>query len=52
MSLLKVVERCHSKHEKVSEEFVKLFEGELNPVAVKAQKKVPVPEGLVFSTFM
>ncbi|VDK64130.1 unnamed protein product, partial [Gongylonema pulchrum] len=46
MALLRVVERCHSKREKVGEEFAKLFEGELNPVAAKAQRKVPVPEGL------
>lgn len=26
---------------------VPLFKGELNPVAPKAQKKVPIPEGLV-----
>uniref|UniRef100_A0A915Q751 AP-3 complex subunit delta n=1 Tax=Setaria digitata TaxID=48799 RepID=A0A915Q751_9BILA len=46
LAVLKIVERFHSKHEKVSEEFSKLFEGELNPVAAKAQKKVPIPEGL------
>lgn len=26
-------------------ELIELFSGELNPVAPKAQKKVPVPEG-------
>lgn len=30
----------------VAEEVSALFAGELNPVAPKAQKKVPVPEGL------
>ena len=29
----------------VAEELVGLFAGDLNPVAPKAQKKVPVPEG-------
>lgn len=28
-------------------ELVHLFQGELNPVAPKAQRKVPVPEGYV-----
>ncbi|VDO48453.1 unnamed protein product [Onchocerca flexuosa] len=46
LAVLKIIERFHSNREKVGEEFAKLFEGELNPVAVKAQKKVPVPEGL------
>ena len=31
----------------VAEELVALFAGDLNPVAPKAQKKVPVPEGWV-----
>ncbi|XP_060581566.1 AP-3 complex subunit delta-1-like [Ruditapes philippinarum] len=30
----------------IAEEVTALFAGELNPVATKAQKKVPVPEGL------
>lgn len=29
----------------LSAELLQLFSGELNPVAPKAQKKVPVPEG-------
>ena len=29
----------------VAEELVALFAGDLNPVAPKAQKKVPIPEG-------
>ena len=31
---------------RVDSELAALFEGELNPVAPKAQKKVPIPEGL------
>lgn len=46
LAILKIIERFHSNNEKVGEEFAKLFEGELNPVAAKAQKKVPIPEGL------
>ncbi|MCP9263614.1 AP-3 complex subunit delta-1 [Dirofilaria immitis] len=46
LAVLKIIERFHSNREKIGEEFAKLFEGELNPVAMKAQKKVPVPEGL------
>lgn len=29
----------------VANELLELFSGELNPVAPKAQKKVPVPDG-------
>lgn len=31
--------------EGIAEEITALFSGELNPVAPKAQKKVPVPDG-------
>lgn len=31
--------------ELVASEILNLFKGELNPVAPKAQKKVPVPDG-------
>lgn len=31
--------------ETLASELLDLFSGELNPVAPKAQKKVPVPEG-------
>ncbi|XP_050292798.1 AP-3 complex subunit delta [Anthonomus grandis grandis] len=34
------------EEESVASEILNLFSGELNPVAPKAQKKVPVPEGL------
>lgn len=51
MAVLKIIERFHSNHEKVGEEFARLFEGELNPVAAKAQKKVPIPEGFVSGFF-
>ena len=33
------------KDTRVGEEVVALFSGALNPVAERAQKKVPVPEG-------
>lgn len=35
-----------SKGENLDAELIGLFDGELNPVAAKAQRKVPVPEGL------
>lgn len=43
--LLKYVLKLHDKGVKVAAELSELFVGELNPVAAKAQKKVPVPEG-------
>uniref|UniRef100_F1KRT4 AP-3 complex subunit delta n=1 Tax=Ascaris suum TaxID=6253 RepID=F1KRT4_ASCSU len=46
MAIVRVVERFHANREKIADDFSKLFEGELNPVAPKAQRKVPVPEGL------
>lgn len=33
------------KSQTLASELLNLFSGELNPVAPKAQKKVPVPEG-------
>lgn len=46
LQLMKYIQKLHDKGMKVSEEVSCLFAGELNPVASKAQKKVPVPEGL------
>lgn len=45
--ILKVVVKLQDGEggESVIEELVQLFQGELNPVAPKAQRKVPVPEG-------
>ena len=37
--------KMKEKGAEVAEELAELFEGELNPVAPKAQKKVPLPEG-------
>ncbi|GMS84974.1 hypothetical protein PENTCL1PPCAC_7149, partial [Pristionchus entomophagus] len=45
-ALIKIVESVHQKREKIGDELSILFDGELNPVAPKAQRKVPVPEGL------
>ena len=45
MELLKQVEKLHAGRERVAGDVAKLYERELNPVAAKAQKKVPVPEG-------
>lgn len=46
MGVLRVVEAAHGRREKIAGDVAKLYEGELNPVAAKAQRKVPVPEGL------
>ena len=45
MSILRVAEAAHARREKLAADIAKLYEGELNPVAAKAQRKVPVPEG-------
>lgn len=46
LQLMKYIEKLHAKAVPVSEEVTALFAGELNPVAPKAQKKVPIPDGL------
>lgn len=47
LHLVKQITKLQGKGEKIAPELLSLFAGELNPVAPKAQKKVPVPEGLV-----
>jgi len=44
---VKYVQKLQLKDVEVAEEVNALFAGELNPVAPKAQKKVPIPEGWV-----
>ncbi|KAL3868900.1 hypothetical protein ACJMK2_041656 [Sinanodonta woodiana] len=46
LQLVKYVMKYQQKGGEVAEDLAELFEGELNPVAPRAQKKVPVPEGL------
>ncbi|KAM9730905.1 AP-3 complex subunit delta-1 isoform 2-T2 [Dama dama] len=46
LQLVKHVQKLQAKDVPVAEEVSSLFAGELNPVAPKAQKKVPIPEGL------
>ena len=51
LQILKYVQKILEKSEsdaipRIDIELGALFEGELNPVAAKAQRKVPVPEGL------
>uniref|UniRef100_A0A3Q2NV63 AP-3 complex subunit delta-1 n=1 Tax=Fundulus heteroclitus TaxID=8078 RepID=A0A3Q2NV63_FUNHE len=46
LQLVKYIQKLQQKDVDVAEEVSALFAGELNPVAPKAQKKVPVPEGL------
>ena len=45
LQLVKHVQKLQAKDVPVAEEVSSLFAGELNPVAPKAQKKVPIPEG-------
>ena len=42
---MKEIDQLHSQQGKVAECIETLFEGELNPVAPKAQRKVAVPDG-------
>ncbi|KAG8594386.1 hypothetical protein GDO81_001179, partial [Engystomops pustulosus] len=44
LQLVKYIQKLQAKEVPVAEEVMALFAGELNPVAPKAQKKVPVPE--------
>ncbi|XP_031430754.1 AP-3 complex subunit delta-1 isoform X3 [Clupea harengus] len=46
LQLVKYIQKLQQKDVEVAEEVTALFAGELNPVAPKAQKKVPIPEGL------
>ncbi|KAK6467484.1 AP-3 complex subunit delta-1 isoform X1 [Huso huso] len=46
LQLIKYIQKLQAKEVSVSEEVSALFSGELNPVAPKAQKKVPIPDGL------
>ena len=46
LQLVKCLVKLQAKGAGVAAEFMELFTEDLNPVAPKAQKKVPVPEGL------
>ena len=45
LNLMKYIQKLQDKGTKCGPEVQALFAGDLNPVAPKAQKKVPVPEG-------
>jgi len=47
LQMLKYIQKLHAKGTNVAAEVAELFAGELNPVAPKAQRKVPVPDGYV-----
>jgi len=47
LALVKYVIKIRDKGVTVGDELAALYAGELNPVAAKAQRKVPVPEGSV-----
>ncbi|KAG7456877.1 hypothetical protein MATL_G00240590 [Megalops atlanticus] len=46
LQLVKYIQKLQLKEVEVGPEVTALFTGELNPVAPKAQKKVPIPDGL------
>lgn len=46
LQLIKYIVKLMDKEVKVGDDVVSLFSGQLNPVAERAQKKVPVPDGL------
>lgn len=46
LQLVKYIMKLQDKGNQLADELALLFAGELNPVALKAQKKVPVPEKL------
>ena len=46
LQLVKLLNEKHAAGEKLGDELEGLIAGELNPVAAKAQKKVPLPDGL------
>ena len=45
VNVLKIVSKLKDGERGIIDELVHLFHGELNPVAPKAQKKVPIPDG-------
>ena len=45
LQLVKYTSKLQDKGVKVADELELLSAGDLNPVALKAQRKVPVPEG-------
>lgn len=46
LALFSLIRSLHAENAAVHKEVSALFEGELNPVAAKAQRKVPLPEGI------
>lgn len=46
LHIVTYVQKCHKHADKVGADLALLMTGELNPVAPKAQKKVPLPDGL------
>ncbi|KAL3110627.1 hypothetical protein niasHT_017505 [Heterodera trifolii] len=46
IAMLNFASKMHTTNVKIGEALTKHFDGELNPVAAKAQRKVPVPDGL------
>lgn len=51
VQIVTYVQKCHQHGDKIGAELSVLMAGELNPVAPKAQKKVPLPDGYVSNLF-
>ncbi len=52
MALIREIEQVHMNRTKIGVDLSRLFDGELNPVAPKAQRKVPVPSGFGKQIFL
>uniref|UniRef100_A0A914VDM2 AP-3 complex subunit delta n=1 Tax=Plectus sambesii TaxID=2011161 RepID=A0A914VDM2_9BILA len=52
LEMVREIEKLHAQREKIAADVTALFEGELNPVAAKAQRKVPLPPGLDLDTWI
>ncbi|XP_041360282.1 AP-3 complex subunit delta-1-like isoform X2 [Gigantopelta aegis] len=52
LQLVKYTSKLQDKGVKVADELESLSAGDLNPVALKAQRKVPVPEGLDLDAYI
>ena len=45
LQLAQILQKSIANEESLTQELLVLFAGDMNPVAPKAQKKVPVPDG-------
>ncbi|EFP03532.1 hypothetical protein CRE_20604 [Caenorhabditis remanei] len=50
MTIIRIIESHHRQRQKMGAELQKLYDGELNPVGTKKQRKVPEPEEKIYGT--